>query len=158
MHRNAEPKVRRNKQRKVRRINACRLRLEQGKEEALALERKVMTLQQEHLLLKQSLRRKKRSVSKATTIFPSSVINNYREKYAIVVTALKHKVPCFKKIDITFNGKEIGDGTFGFVTSGYIDASNQKFAVKIFRKDSSATSVSAEDFVYAEMPGHRSFP
>lgn len=43
-----EAKVRRNKQRKVRRINARRLRLEQDKEEVFALERKVMTLQQEN--------------------------------------------------------------------------------------------------------------
>ena len=33
--------------------------------------------------------------------------------------------------------------------SGYINASNQMVvAVKVFRKDSSATSVLAEDFVY----------
>ena len=109
-------------------------------------------------MLKQSVGRTKRSVAKAITIFLSSVINNYREKYATVVTALKRKVPCFKKIDVTFNGKEIGNGAFGLVMSRYIDASNQKVAVKEFRKDSSATSVLAEDFVYAEMPGHRSFP
>ena len=106
MHTNVEAKVRRNKQRKVRRINACRLRLEQDKEEAFALERKVMTLQQEHLLLKQSLGRTKRSVSKAATIFPFSLINNYRGKYATAVTALKCKMLCLKKIDITFNGKK----------------------------------------------------
>lgn len=41
--------------------------------------------------------------------------------------------------------------------SGYINASNQKVAVKLFRKDSSATNVLAEPFVYAEMSGHRSF-
>ena len=42
--------------------------------------------------------------------------------------------------------------------SGYTDASNQKVAVKVFRKDSSAIRVIAGDFVYAEIPGHRSFP
>ena len=54
-----------------------------------------MNLQQENLLLKQSLGRTKGSVSKATTTFPSSIINNCREKYATVVTALKHKVSLY---------------------------------------------------------------
>lgn len=71
---------------------------------------------------------------------------------------MRHKVACFKKSDITFNGKEIDNSAFGLVMSGYINASNEKVAVKVFRKDSSATSVLAEDFVYAEMSGHRSFP
>ena len=75
-YRSTKAKVKRNKQRKVRRINARRLRLEQDKEEAFTLELKVINLQQENAWLKQSLGRTKRSVSKATTIFPSSVINN----------------------------------------------------------------------------------
>ena len=120
MQRNIEAEVRRKNQIKFQRINARRLRLEQDKEKAFALERKFMTLQQENVLLKQSLGRAKRSLSKATTIFPSSVINNYRQKYA---TALKRKVPCFKKTDIIFNGKEIGNGAFGLVMSGYMNAS-----------------------------------
>ena len=123
VQRNIEAEVRRKNQIKFQRINARRLRLEQDKEKAFALERKFMTLQQENVLLKQSLGRAKRSLSKATTIFPSSVINNYRQKYATVVTALKRKVPCFKKTDITFNGKEIGNGAFGLVMSGYMNAS-----------------------------------
>lgn len=82
-YRSTEAKVRRNKQRNVRRINTRSLRLEQHKEEAFALERKVMNLQQENVWLNQSLGRTKRSVSKATTIFPSSFINNYREKYGL---------------------------------------------------------------------------
>ena len=120
VQRNIEAEVRRKNQIKFQRINARRLRLEQDKEKAFALERKFMTLQQENVLLKQSLGRAKRSLSKATTIFPSSVINNYRQKYA---TALKRKVPCFKKTDIIFNGKEIGNGAFGLVMSGYMNAS-----------------------------------
>ena len=129
VQRNIEAEVRRKNQIKFQRINARRLRLEQDKEKAFALERKFMTLQQENVLLKQSLGRAKRSLSKATTIFPSSVINNYRQKYA---TALKRKVPCFKKTDIIFNGKEIGNGAFGLVMSGYISGSDQKVAVKVF--------------------------
>ena len=66
-------------------------------------------------------------------------------------------MPRFEKTDVTFNGKEIVRGAFGLVKSGYINASNQKVAVKLFRKDSSATSVLAEPFVYAEESGHRSF-
>ena len=120
VQRNIEAEVRRKNQIKFQRINARRLRLEQDKEKAFALERKFMTLQQENVLLKQSLGRAKRSLSKATTIFPSSVINNYRQKYA---TALKRKVPYFKKTDIIFNGKEIGNGAFGLVMSGYMNAS-----------------------------------
>ena len=98
--RSTDAKVRRNKQKKVRRINARRPVTARG--------RKVMNLQQGNVLLKESLGRTKGSVSKETTIFPSSVINNYREKYATVVAALKRKVPCFKENDITFNGKETG--------------------------------------------------
>ena len=44
--------------RNVRRINARRLRLEQKKEEAFALEHKVMTLEQENLLLKRTYKEK----------------------------------------------------------------------------------------------------
>ena len=54
-----------------------------------------MNLQKENVWLKQPLGRTKRSVSKATTTFPSLINNNYREKYATVVTALKHKVPLY---------------------------------------------------------------
>ena len=77
---------------------------EQDKEETFASGRKFLNFQQENVWLKQSLARTKRSVLKATIIYPSSVINNYREKYATVVTALKRKVTCFKKTNITFNG------------------------------------------------------
>lgn len=60
-----------------------------------------MNLQKGNVWLKQLLGRTKRTVSKTAAIFPSSVINNYREKYATVVTALKLKVPFFKETIIT---------------------------------------------------------
>ena len=113
-------------------MNACRLRLEQNKEESFALERKVMNMQQENVSFKQSIRCTKRSVSKATTIFPSLVFNNYRGKYVTVVAALKRKVSCFKKTNISFNGKEIVSSIFALVKSGFIITSNEKVAAKVF--------------------------
>lgn len=60
-----------------------------------------------------------RNIPKATTILLSYVLN-YIGKYVTAVTALKRKVPCLKKTDTIFKGKEIGNGVSGLVKSGCI--------------------------------------